>query len=196
MVDYKIALGILTLIIAFVSYVPYFRDLFAGRTKPHAFSWFVWMVITGIAFAVQVAEKGGAGTWVTGVTALLCLVIFIFALFKGKRHFHITDWLCLLAAMVALALWQFAENPLAAVILISLTDAIAFIPTYRKGYLHPFEDTPITFGLNGLKFFISLFALDSVTVTTWLYPASLTVTNWAFAAMMYVRRRQVTHAGN
>lgn len=190
--DYKVVLGVITLVIAFVSYVPYFRDLFAGRTKPHAFSWFVWMVITGIAFAVQVAEKGGAGTWVTGVTALLCLVIFVFALFKGKRHFHLTDWICLLAAMVALALWQLAENPLAAVVLITLTDAIAFIPTFRKGFVKPYEDTPITFGLNGLKFFISLFALNSVTMTTWLYPASLVVTNWAFAAMVYARRRQVS----
>jgi len=191
MVDYKVVLGILTLVIALVSYVPYFRDLFAGRTKPHAFSWFVWMVITGVAFGVQVSEGGGAGTWVTGVTAVLCLVIFVLALFKNQRHFHLIDWMCLLGALVSLAFWQLAENPAAAAVLITLTDAIAFIPTFRKGYHKPREDTPITFGLNGLKFFISIFALETLTLATWLYPASLVITNWSFATMMYVRRRQV-----
>lgn len=191
MVYYKIVLGIVALVIALVSYIPYFRDLFAGRTKPHAFSWLVWTVIPSIAFGVQVAEKGGPGTWATGVIALICFIVFLLALFKGKRHFHHTDWICLIVALIALALWQLAENPAAAVVLIILADAIGYMPTFRKGYLHPFEDTPITYGLNGLSFFISIFALENLAITTWLYPASLVVTNSAFTIMMYVRRWQV-----
>jgi uncharacterized membrane protein YfhO len=193
MVDYKIVLGVITLVIAFVSYIPYFRDLFAGRTKPHAFSWFVWTIITSTAFAVQVTEKGGAGSWATGTIAFCCLIVFVFALFKGKRHFHLIDWVCLTAALIGFALWQLAKNPVAAVVLITLADATGYIPTFRKGYAHPFEDTPITYGLNGLSFFISLFALESLTLTTWLYPASLVITNGSFTAMMYVRRWQVKH---
>ncbi len=190
-INYKVALGVLTLAIAFVSYVPYFRDIIAGRTKPHTFSWFVWTVLTGIAFGVQVAEHAGPGAWATGITTLLCLVVFVFGLVKGNVRFPLVDWLCLGLALVGLVLWQVADNPIAAVILITLTDAFAFIPTFRKGYVKPYEDTPSTFWLSGLKFFISLFALESVTLSTWLYPASLVLTNWVFVTMVYMRRKQI-----
>jgi hypothetical protein len=36
--DYKAYLAIGTVVLAAASYVPYFRDMFAGKTKPHAFS--------------------------------------------------------------------------------------------------------------------------------------------------------------
>jgi hypothetical protein len=115
----------------------------------------------------------------------------VFALFRDQKHFHTADWICLVGALVALALWRLADSPVSAAVLITLTDAIAFIPTFRKGYHKPREDTPATFGINGLKFFISLFALQNYNLATWLYPASLVLSNWAFAMMMYVRRRQV-----
>ena len=191
MVDYKVVLGLLAIIISLIGYIPYFRDIFSGKTKPHAFSWFVWSVITGIGFGIQFTEKGGAGSWVTGFTAVICTVIFVLALFKGKRSFPLTDWAALVAALMALVLWLVAKQPVASVLLITATDAIAFVPTFRKAYHHPHEDTAITFGLNGLKFFISLFALESWTLTTWLYPMSLIISNWAFTLMMYIRRKQL-----
>ena len=189
--EYKALLATLAIVISLIGYVPYFRDLLAGRTKPHAFSWGVWTVITGLAFAIQFSENAGAGAWVTGFTGLICFTIFLLALSKGKMSFPLIDWVCLIAALIALALWWFAKLPLASVALLVAADFIAFVPTFRKAYFKPYEDTPITFGLNGFKFVISLFALESLTLTTALYPASLVLTNWSFAAMVYLRRRQL-----
>lgn len=188
MVDYKIVLAVLATVISLIGYVPYFRNMLSGKTKPHAFSWLVWAVITSIGFAAQVVEKAGPGAWVTGFTALICFVVFGFALFKGKKDFSLFDWLCLLGAFVAIALWRITQDALVAVILVSLIDALGFLPTFRKGYHKPHEDTITTFGLNALKFFISLFALETYTITTWLYPVSLVITNGLFVLMVYVRR--------
>ena len=58
---YKIILGSLAGIIAIVSYIPYLKDVLKGKTKSHAFSWFVWAMLTGIGFAVQIFEHGGVG---------------------------------------------------------------------------------------------------------------------------------------
>lgn len=41
MTDYKIVLGVVATILGFVGYVPYFRDIFRVKTRPHVFSWFV-----------------------------------------------------------------------------------------------------------------------------------------------------------
>ena len=38
MFEYKALLGIIAVILAFAGYIPYFRDLFLGKTKPHAYT--------------------------------------------------------------------------------------------------------------------------------------------------------------
>lgn len=103
--DYKDILGITTVVIAFVSYVPYFRDIFSGRTKPHAFSWLVWGVLTGIAFFGQIADNAGPGAWVMGFTALICFLIFLAALIRGEKDIVLVDWLSLLGTGIALVFW-------------------------------------------------------------------------------------------
>src|SRR5580698_5703228 len=62
----KEILGASAILIGCISYVPYFRTIFSGKTKPHAFSWLVWGILTAIAFGGQIVGKGGAGAWVTG----------------------------------------------------------------------------------------------------------------------------------
>ncbi len=187
--DYKVFLGVFATILAFLSYIPYFRDIFKGATKPHAFSWLVWGVLTAIAFFGQIADGGGAGAWVTGFTALLCLSIFIAALVKGEKHVTLTDWLSLAGAGMALVLWYLTDSPLLSVVLITLIDALGFWPTFRKSYFKPNEETLITYVVSAVKFAIALVALERFTVVTALYPISLVIMNGAFAVMVAVRRK-------
>lgn len=186
--DYRVWLGIIATLLAIVGYIPYFRDIFKGRTKPHAFTWLVWGLLTAIAFAAQLAEGGGAGAWVTGFTALISFIIFGLALTKGERRFVAFDWYCLAGAAVALLLWWLTESPLWSVVLVTVIDALAFLPTFRKSYHRPYEETVSTYVLSGLKFLIAIFALQAYTPATWLYPASLVLMNWLFVAMVLWRR--------
>ena len=189
--DYKIILGFVTLVIAVISYSFYFRNIFLGLTKPHAFSWFVWSIIAGIAFFAQVSQNGGAGAWVTGFTAVVCFVISVIASFKASEPFKVFDWVSLFAAIFALVLWYYSNNPTSAVVLVTIVFALGFLPTFRKGFYKPYEETATTFGLNAFKFAISILALSSFSISTWLYPLTLVVLNTCFVAMLIVRRRQV-----
>lgn len=189
--DYKLILGIITVVIAFISYIPYFRDIFKGKTKPHAFSWLVWSVLTGIGFVGQVADNGGAGTWVTGVSALICIIVFFLALFKGEKEITRTDWLSLFGAGIAILLWIVVDQPIISIILITLIDALGFAPTFRKSFHKPQEETVITYTFSAIKFFIALFALDTFSILTVLYPASLVVMNGLFVIMIIIRKRQL-----
>ena len=63
--DYKTALTIIASGVSVVSYIPYFRDIFKRQTKPHIFSWFVWGLISIIAFFAQLAKGAGVGALVT-----------------------------------------------------------------------------------------------------------------------------------
>ena len=85
MTDYKIVLGLLAVAAGFGGYVPYFADIFKGLTKPHIFSWLVWSVLETIGFFAQVVKGAGPGSWVTGVTAVLCLGVFFSAIKRGEK---------------------------------------------------------------------------------------------------------------
>jgi len=187
---YKVVLGVIAVLIALAGYVPYFRDIFRGKTKPHAFSWLIWASLTGIAFFGQIFDKGGAGAWVTGFTALVSFVIFILAIGRGEKNITSSDKWSLGGAVIALVLWFLTHNPLGSVILITLIDALGFYPTFRKSYYKPDEETMLTFFLSGLKFVIAIIALENYSVVTYLYPASLVLMNFIFVGLLVVRRRE------
>ena len=81
---YKELLGAVAIIIGFISYLPYFRDIFKGKTKPHAFSWLIWAILTAIGFAGQISDNAGPGSWALGFTAL-----FIWFITKGRNSYDL-----------------------------------------------------------------------------------------------------------
>jgi len=191
MTDYKIVLGVVATILGFVGYIPYFRDIFRRKTRPHVFSWFVWGLLTGIAFFAQIAKGGGAGAWVTGFSAIICSFIAVLALFYGEKQITKSDWFSFGGALLGLLFWQLTNDPLLAIIFVTITDALAFAPTFRKAYYKPDEKTASTFILSSIKFIIALAAFESFNLTTALYPISLVVMNGSFAAMLLIRRRKI-----
>lgn len=185
-------LGVIAVAIGLYGYVPYFRDIFKGKTKPHAFSWLIWGILTGIGFLAQVFDNGGPGAWVTGVTAFVCIMIFLLALSRGEKNITKSDWWCLLGAFLAIGLWLITDDPLIAVVLITVIDALGFIPTFRKSYHRPDQETAVTYVLSGVKFIVAIAALSNFSLVTVLYPLSLVLMNGLFVAMLYIRRKQLT----
>lgn len=177
--------------VAVVSYIPYFRNIFAGKTKPHAFTWLVWGVLNGIAFAGQLQGKAGPGAWPVGFTALALLAIFILALKKGERDIQPFDWYCLAAALLALIPWALTSSLLLSVVVITVIDAIGFLPTVCKSYYKPHQETAITFLLSVLKYFLAILALQQYSVATMLFPLAMVLMNGLFVIMLVARRRQV-----
>ncbi len=169
-------------------YVFYVRGILQGKVKPHAFSWFVWGLLTAIAFFAQIAEGGGAGAWVTGVTALCSFGFAAVGLGASSRVFIAkSDWAFFIVSLLTIPIWYFTGNPLWSVIIITIVDAVAFAPTFRKAFLNPETENGWTYTLSSFKFVVALFALESFTWTTALYPASLVLANLVFVLMLVWR---------
>ena len=127
--------GVATLVgigLTLLSFILYYRDIIAGRTKPHAFSWFVWGVLETTAFALQYSEGGGVGAWILGCSMLFTSSIAVVGLVQRSLKYTITDWLALLGACLGITLWVVTKQPLMAAILITISDLLGFIPTLRK----------------------------------------------------------------
>lgn len=187
-------LSVVSVIMALVSYVPYIRGMIKGTTRPHAFSWFIWAILTFIAFFAQITQGGGVGSWLMGITAVITLGISLAAFFVGKRDIKRGDWYCFTLSLLAIPLWAVTKDPSFSVILITVIDAIAFYPTFRKGYHKPYEEVIFTYVIGGLKFFVGIMALEAYNLNTVLYPASLVIMNGAFVALLVWRRRNMAQS--
>ncbi len=155
------------------------------------FSWFVWFLMTAIGFFGQIVGGAGAGAWVTGFTSIACLGIFLLSIKKGTREIVLADWIALTGALLALLLWYLTKTPVWSAILISISDVLALIPTIRKSYSKPYQETLISYALSGLKFVFAILALNTYSITTTVYPATLIFSNWGFVMLLLIRRRVI-----
>ena len=183
-------LGMASVVLSVANLSLYIRTVFVGRTKPHAFSWLVWAITMGIIFFAQFLNSAGAGSWQTGEAAVFCAAIGILALFKGEKKITRTDWAALFSSLSAIPLWIITKDPLASVILLTVIDAVAFYPTFRKSYNAPFEeDMPWAFR-GGAVFTLSTLALENYSLTTVFYPFVMIIIHTGLGIMLIIRRRQ------
>ena len=159
-----------------------------GGVQPHPFSWFLWGLVTAVAYLVQQSQGGGPGSWVSGFTSVVCFVIGGLTLAKHRWRFSWFDWFCLGAGFLVYAFYLLAKDPTQSALLATGTDVLGYGSTIRKGWIEPHKDSATSFALNGVKFVPALFALESYSVATWLYPATLVAVNGAVALMLLVRR--------
>ena len=191
MTDYKIWLGYLAIILELGSYAPYFWGIFKGKIKPHAFTWFVWGTLTGIGFVAQILSGGGAGSWIMAINSMFCFTIAGIGFWQKHVKFVLFDWVALVGAFLAIVLWGITHNPLTAVILVSISDGIGLLPTIRKVYHFPNEESVAPWAFGILYYIISLFALQSFILTTWLYPVAIILFDSIFVLVATIRRKQL-----
>lgn len=184
----KIFLGILAVVITIFTYAPYYLDIFRGRTKPHAISWCIWALIAGIVFFGQRTDNAGAGSWLNGFIALASAGIFFLSLSHGERKITPLDWICLTCSLFAIPLWIESRTPLWSMVLLTVIDTLGFLPTFRKTWSKPSEETLSTYVLSALNYSLSLFALENISMITALYPTTLVCVNTTLVVIALQRR--------
>ncbi|HEY4964023.1 MAG TPA: hypothetical protein VIH90_04980 [Candidatus Saccharimonadales bacterium] len=190
----KETIGVIAVVLSFVAYVPYIRDILKGKTKPHIYSWFVWGFLTTIIFALQVKGNGGPGAWVTLSAGVFSFIVFFLGLKHGDKNITKSDTVFFIAALVATGIWMFAKQPALSVILLVSIDMIGFIPTIRKSWKKPHEETLFLWSLNGFRHGLSILALRQYSILTVLYPAVWTAANILFSLMLVIRRKNLSVA--
>lgn len=186
----KNILALIAVVLTFAGYIPYIRDTIKHKTTPHVYTWFVWGLVTSIAFCLQITHDAGPGAYVTLAAAIVTFIIFGFGLRQGSKNVTRTDLIFLVMSLLALILWLFAKKPVLSVLLVSAVDMLGFIPTIRKSWHKPHEETLISYMTNTFRFCLALLALDHYSIITTLYPATWVVANGAFSIYLITRRKQ------
>lgn len=186
--DYHAVLGIIAVAIGVIGYIPYYRDIFRGTTKPHPFTWIGFGLLNAITFVAQVVTGGGPGAWVTAITTIATFGIATLAFRQGEKNITAFDWVCFGGALIGIVLWKLTSDPLGAILIVTIADLLAFAPTFRKAYLRPQEETATLYAMSVLKYGISLFALATFDLTTAFFPVAIAVANAAIVLLLLFRR--------
>lgn len=190
--NYKELFSVGAIILGFIGLVPYFWGIYKGTAKPHMFSWMIWCVVSGIAGYIQLTENAGAGSWFLIVNAGFCACIATAAYWRGTKDIRRSDWVVLFVALSSIPLWVITSNPLWSVLLVVGIDAIGYLPTIRKSWHRPYEEPAFPWGLSVIVFSLSFLALESYSVTTYIYPVTFIIINIFFVTYLLVRRKIVT----
>jgi len=189
--DIKLVLGIASAVVAFVNYLPYLIGVVRQTLHPHAFSWIIFTIITATISVAQLTEGAGAGAWATGATSITTFLIACFALRNGGYRITRSDKLSFVGALIAIPAWIITANPLVAVIILTGIEALGFMPTYRKAWLKPHDESILAFSLTILKYLLALGAMQSYSLTTVLFPIALLILSGLLIVEVVARKRVV-----
>lgn len=173
----KETFAIVAALLAIAGNVPYVIDVLKGRVKPHAYTWFVWSLVSLIVFFGQVQAGAGIGALPTFASEIFTLIIFVLSLKFGFKGISRADLYFLVAALLAFIPWLLTKDPTLSVIMAVGIDFIAFMPTLRKTWKHPETETPILYGSNVLRHILALFSLQAYNIATTLHSISMITLN-------------------
>jgi len=191
MIERKWIVGVITILIGIVSYFFYIRDMFHGKTRPHIFSRILRWVGAWIVFAGQWSDGAGAWSWSNFLTGFICLGIAVYAYFHhGISYITKIDIAFFLLAFVALVVYFLTNTRLRSIIIINLGDILSLIPSIRKSWNKPYEETISMYALSSIKFILMIAATASYSFVTVSNSILRALLNAWFVMILYVRRRQ------
>lgn len=187
----KEIISIVAVVLTFVAYIPYYRDILKGKTHPHIYSWSLWGLLTVLLVALQVRGGAGLAVWVTAAAGLLCIGVVFLSLKNGKRDITKSDTVVAFLSLAAIFFWLIVDQPIISIVLVIIADMLAFIPTVRKSYSQPYSETLSLYVTNAIRFGLALLAVDQYTFLSASWIIAWICGNVMLSILLVVRRKRV-----
>src|ERR1700739_1533133 len=190
-VDYKTLSGITASIIGSACFIPYIRDIFKKKTRPHIYSWLIWTILQVTGVIAMFKNGAGIGVLALSKGAILCGYTSILCIKHGTKNITTFDSLCLVGALASIGVYIYMKDPLPSIILISVIDFVGFLPTLRKAYSEPYSETISMFAFFSVSGLFTMLALNSYTLVTTIYPLTLIGINIIATLVLWTRRKKI-----
>lgn len=191
--DWHFALATLAGAIGVISIIPYVHDVLKGTTRPNIVSMSIWFLLEAIAVGSWVSVGASWSLVICIVTALNSGIVVVLCLFGyGYRAYATLDVVCLVFGLLAILLWQLADRPLVAVVLVVLADLIATIPTIRKLAIAPDSEDPLAWGLLTLAAVLAAVSTAKLDFINLFYPVFLILQAGTIAVLGLRGRRALS----
>jgi len=185
------SIGLLAGIIGFLAFVPYILDTLNRKTKPNKATWIIWAVL-GIIIAASYWSAGARDTaWTPIGYAIGILAVTALSFKYGEGGWTKLDKACLLGAGAGLVVWAITSEPIFALYLTTIIDAIGGIPTIRKTYLRPETESRAAWAMFLVANSLNLLAINEWTLTIAMYPVYVLILSLTMNILMWRNAGQV-----
>jgi hypothetical protein len=188
--EIKLIVAIISSIVSVILFIPYIVDIFKKKTEPHIYSWLIWTITIGIATVAGFKSGGGYGNLSMSIAVILCGAIFLLSFKKGTKNINTFDLYCLILALSILVFYIFTNDGLTSVIVVSIIDTVAFLPTYRKVFEDPYSETLSLYALSATSYVLDFFALQNYTLTTSIFILTSVAMNGLLPVLVYIKRKR------
>jgi hypothetical protein len=161
--------GLFAAILPLVATIFYIRSILQGSTKINLAGNVIYIVSTLMIIASSLA-LGVTSAIILAFGYLACqLTITAVSLRKGYFAFTRFDYLCLTLSFFGLLLWINLNNPLYALVINVLVDALGSFAVLKKLYIHPRTEAPFPWFLAFTAGVINLLAIPAFNLENTLY---------------------------
>lgn len=188
---FKNIIGIIAVALTFIAYIPYYRDIIRGKTRPHIYSWSLWGFLTVLLVALQIKGGAGVATLVTAAAGLLCIGVVLLSLKNGKKDIMTSDTVVAIISLLAIGFWLIVDQPVISISLVIIADLMAFIPTVRKSYHKPYSETLSLYVTNAIRFALALLSVEHYTYLSTSWILAWIIGNSLLSILIIIRRKQV-----
>jgi hypothetical protein len=183
--------GFLSGILPMIGVVPYDRDIFRRKTRPHRGSFLIWSILGGVAFFTQFAKGATWSLFLPGADTIATLSIFILSIRYGTGGLNKRDVGGLVLAALGLVLWFVTKQPLVALLLVIGIDAVGTVLTAIKTWEDPHSETFLSWLLASLGGLFAVFAVGKLSFVLLVYPTYIFTANGSINIVMLLRRKSV-----
>lgn len=172
-------LGLIATIIGIIGAIPYIRDTYRKKTKPHRFAWLIFLILSIIALASQFSLGARASLIFYCWFVINNLLLFGLSLRRDAGYGDINplNIFCLILATIAIILWKSTDSALLALLCVLIADGIGAILILVKAYTHPRTETMAMWALGSIATFLNVLAVGSTKIELLAAPTQVFLFN-------------------
>lgn len=170
---------------------PYMRDQLREKTRPAVVSWTTWLILSGLTASAAYASHAYPSAILSGAVAIECFLILVVSFGKWNFVYTVFDGFCQIGALLGIFFWYATTDPVLALVIFVITDAIGAIPILKHAWNKPYEETLDTFSLSIAGNCFVAASVTSFTFPELLVPLYLLTFNTTISTIIIQRRKMI-----
>jgi len=151
--------GAISTVLGIYCTIPYVLAILRGKTKPHQFSWLVFVIMNSIVTLSQFLAGARASVLISLTFLIGSLVIFALSLKFGTRNTSRFDRALFAFALLTIVVWVITKSNAAAIWLTVVIDVAATSMTILKVAKEPHSEDPQPWLLASIAYIFACLSL-------------------------------------
>lgn len=182
----KETLGIVSFVIGVAVTFPYMRDIVMGRAVPARSTRILFLVLL---VTILIVQSRDFTSWILAFTVsqvVTQLLLFGLSMKYGVGGFSLLDIAMYVLFIISVSVYVLTDNTLIGLILLCITDFVAFVPTIVKTWNSPESETSLFFVGGAVSSLLAILAASQLNdINQILFPSYIIVADLTVVALIY-----------